>query len=85
MADRFENYGVGTTSPATRQYAITPTDGVDLDPRPRALFVLTDGDLVIRDELDAEITYPVTAGSLLPFRAVGIEATGTTATVAGWD
>lgn len=85
MADRFDSYGVGTTSPATRHYAITPTDGVDLDPRPRALFVLTDGDLVIRDELDTEITYAVTAGTILPFRAAGIESTGTTATVVGWD
>lgn len=72
-------------APASRHYVITPSDSEDLPVRPRALFVLADGNLVVRDELGVDITYPVTAGTLLTFRAVRILATGTTATVVGWD
>ncbi|KIC12852.1 hypothetical protein RA19_00120 [Leisingera sp. ANG-M1] len=74
----------GFESPARRQFTITPQDGQDLSTRPRVLRVLTDGDLSIRDEAGTIITYPVTAGETFGFSAVGIEATGTTATVVGW-
>lgn len=71
--------------PATRHYAITPNDGADLPVRPRALFVTVAGNVVIRDEEGVDVTYPVSVGDVLTFRAVRVLATGTTATVVGWD
>ncbi len=72
------------TAPADEHFAIAPADGVDLPVKPRAIYVLTAGNLRVRDRKNVSITYAVTAGQVLDFRAVGIEATGTTATVVGW-
>jgi hypothetical protein len=84
MADRFsDRQSSGLADPATRHYTITPANS-DLAIRPRALFVKVAGDLVIRDELGTDQTYPVNVGDVIPFRAVQIR-TGTTATVIGWD
>ena len=85
MADRFEGYTSALTSPGTRHYVITPSDTTDLDPKPRGIRVLVSGDVAIRDEKGVDITYPVTAGETMGFRAVRVLATGTTATVVGWD
>lgn len=82
--DPFANHRRGLESPVTHHMTITPQNGVDLPVRPRVLRVLTAGDLVLRDEAGTVITYAVEAGETLGFSAVGIEATGTTATVAGW-
>lgn len=83
MADRFEGMTSGASGPATRHYAITAADA-DLAVRPRALRVLTDGNLVLRDEMGTDITYAVTAGEVMAFRAVQVRA-ASTATVVGWD
>jgi hypothetical protein len=83
MADRFDETALNVFGPATRHYAITAADS-DLAVRPRALYVLTDGDLVLRDEQGTDITYPVTAGSVLTIRAIQVRA-ASTATVVGWD
>lgn len=83
-ADPFVQHKRQLDSPATDQFVITPQDGVDLPTRPRVLRVLTDGDLAIRDKAGTIIIYPVTAGETFGFSAVGVEATGTTATVVGW-
>ena len=86
MADEFEGYASGLTSPATRHTAITPSDSVDLDPRPRALRINVGGNIAIRDREGTDITYAVIAGEILPFRGVRVLATGTTATgIVGWD
>lgn len=82
--DPFHAYNRGLESPATRHVTITPQDGVDLPVRPKVLRVLTAGDLALRDEANTVITYPVAAGEVILLSAVGVEATGTTATVAGW-
>lgn len=82
--DPFSTYNRGLTSPATSHFNITPADGVDLPIRPRVLRVLTSGDLALRDAAGVVITYPVSTGETLMFSAVGVEDTGTTATVAGW-
>lgn len=74
----------GLESPATRHYPITPADGVDLAIRPRVIRALTEGNVAIRDANEVIIIYPVLAGDLIQFSAVGVEATGTTATVVGW-
>ena len=82
--DPFAHHRRGLESPATNHFAVTPQDGVDLPVRPRVLRVLSSGDLVLRDEAGTVITYTVEAGETFQFSAVGVEATGTTASVAGW-
>ena len=83
MADRFEGTSSGISGPATRHYAITPANS-DMAVRPRALYVTVSGDLVLRDEAGTDVTYAVTAGQVITFRALQVR-TGTTATVVGWD
>lgn len=84
QTDPFANFRRGLESPATSHFAITPQDGADLPLRPRVLRVVAGGDLAIRDAAGTVIVYPVASGETLVFSAAGIEATGTTATVAGW-
>lgn len=83
-SDPFATQSRGLTSPATEHFAIVPADGADLPLRPRVLRVLTSGDIAIRDAKGVVIVYPVVAGETLQFSAVGVEATGTSATVVGW-
>ncbi len=82
--DPFSQFTRGLESPGAQHFPIVPADGIDLPVRPRVLFILTTGDLAIRDSDDSILTYPVTSGQIVPFSAVGIEATGTTATAVGW-
>ena len=72
-------------APASRHYAITPSDSEDLGRRPRALFIATAGDVVVRDEEGVDVTYSLSAGDVFLFRPVRVLATGTTATVIGWE
>ncbi|TNC73704.1 spike base protein, RCAP_Rcc01079 family [Rubellimicrobium roseum] len=85
MSDNFQNHQRGLESPADRHQAITPSDTAPVVPRPRALWCQTAGDLAIEDRDGTRLTYAVAAGQILPFRAVRVLATGTTATVYGWD
>lgn len=82
--DPFTTHRRGLESPATHHLVITPQDGVDLPVRPRVLRVLAAGDLSLRDAAGTVITYAVSAGEVLGFSAVGVEASGTTASVVGW-
>jgi hypothetical protein len=82
--DHFSGYARGLESPGDQHFAIVPADGADLPVRPRVLYVLADGDLALRDSVGTVLIYPVVAGQILPFSAVGVEASGTTATVVGW-
>lgn len=84
MADPFSSHNPKLDSPAGRHFTITPSDSADLDVRPRAIVFQTDGNAVLRDEGGVDITYSRHAGDILPFRAVRVLATGTTATVVGW-
>ena len=81
--DPYLNHAVGRDSPGMRHALITPSDTTDIPIRPRALYVLAAGNLAIRDGAGVDQVYPVQPG-LLPFSAVRILATGTTATVVGW-
>lgn len=85
MADNFKNAGMGIIAPATRHFAITPSNTVDLANTPRALYCQTSGTVAVRDSAGVDVTYTVTAGQVLDFRAVRVLATGTTATVVGWE
>lgn len=71
-------------SPATRHFAITPSDATVLDPIPRAFKVTVAGNLALADADGTAITYPVLAGEIIPFRATKVMATNTTATVVAW-
>jgi hypothetical protein len=84
QTDPYANHSRGLTSPAISHFPITPADGVDLPTRPRVLKALTSGNVAVRDQAGVVIVYPVFAGDVLQFAPVGVEATGTTATVAGW-
>lgn len=80
----FKNFKKDLASPADQHFIITPVNGVDLPITPRVLKVLTTGNLSIRDKNGVIITYPVFAGDTFTFSALGVESTGTTATVVGW-
>jgi hypothetical protein len=85
MSDNFQNHQRGLESPADRHTAITPSDTSPVLPRPRALWCQTPGALALEDSTGTVLTYTVQQGQILPFRAVRVRATGTTATVIGWD
>lgn len=84
MTDQYRTYARGLESPAQQHFLIVPADGVDLPDRPRMLRVLTGGDLSMRDINGVVVTMTVLACETIYFSPVGIEATGTTATVVGW-
>jgi hypothetical protein len=85
MADSFLQVPKSMESPATRHYAITPSDTVDIPQRPRMIYILTTGNIAIRDELGTVLTYPVTAGQVMQFRGTRVMATNTTATAVAWE
>lgn len=73
--DRFD------TSSSSSFEAVTPSDSVDLDLRPRALYVGGAGDVVAVDVGGDAVTFVgVQAGSVLPIVCKRVNATGTTAT-----
>ncbi len=85
MSDNFKSHQRSLESPGDRHAAVVPSDTLPLDPRPRALWCQVDGDVVIEDRDGTVLTYTLVAGQVVPFRAVKVRATGTTATVYGWD
>ena len=81
MADAFSNSADAVSAPATRAVAVTPHDANPLDDVPKALFVGTGGNVTLRGSgggVDV-LFRNVAAGSVLPFRALYVRATGTTA------
>lgn len=85
MSDLFNTFPKTLESPADRHFPITPDDTTDLAIMPRAIRVGGAGTLVLRDREGQDITYSVTDGEVLLFRAVCVLATGTTATgIVGW-
>lgn len=81
MSDPFSGLVDGVSAPATRGVAVSPHDSNPLTDIPKALFVGSGGDLVVRGTNDAaDVTFRNLAdGSVLPFRAAFVRATGTTA------
>jgi hypothetical protein len=69
------------SNPASNALEVTPSDTVDLDNITNGLFITVDGDVVLQFADSGEVTLPVTAGMILPFRVKRVKATGTTATV----
>jgi hypothetical protein len=83
--DRFASYAKGLTSPGSCHWLITPNDSMPLDRKPRALYCAADGQVVIVDDEGRELVYTMAAGQVLDFRPYCIKATGTDATLYGWD
>lgn len=71
MADSLQNIPKSRSMQANRHAAITPADDTPLDPAPSALYVVTSGDLVLKDAAGTEITYPVSAGQPFPLQGEG--------------
>ena len=85
--DTFAEYPTSLTAPARDAAAVTPNDATDLPDLPRAIYVGQTGNLSIRMAGGQSVVLTsVQAGTFLPIRARGVNATGTTASaiVALW-
>ncbi|VVT00332.1 conserved hypothetical protein [Sphingomonas sp. EC-HK361] len=80
--DQFRNSADQVSAPARCAAAVVPNDAAALASVPKALFVGTAGTIVMRGVDDAaDVTWKnVASGTILPFRASHVRATGTTAT-----
>lgn len=85
QTDKFANYSRGLNSPATQQFTIAPQDAVDLPIRPRFMRVTQGGTLALRDDNGTVLTYQVLPGETVWFSPRGVEASGTSAEVVGWQ
>lgn len=66
--------------PAIGAVAVTPSDSVDLELVSRGLWVGTGGNLALEMQDGSSVTITnVADGTLLPFRVLRVNATGTTA------
>jgi len=81
MSDQFQNNADQVSAPATRAVSVTPHDSNALSDIPKALFVGTGGSITMRGVNGAadQVWKNVPSGSVLPFRAQYVRATGTTA------
>lgn len=81
MTDQFQNHGDQVSAPATHAAAVTPHDGNPLTGIPKAIYVGSGGDLTMRGVKGSadQLWKNVPSGTILPFRASHVRATGTTA------
>ncbi|MBY5974948.1 hypothetical protein KUV28_21525 [Ferrimonas balearica] len=80
MSDPFANTSPGMTDSGRYHDDVMPDDDTDLPVIPRALYVGTGGDIVIRDAAGRDrVRKNVAAGTEIAFRGVRVMATGTTA------
>jgi len=81
MADPFTGVLDSLTAPARRAVAIVPSDTDPLPDVPKALYVGTGGTIAMRGAGGTadQLWKNVQDGSVLPFRAQFVRATGTTA------
>lgn len=79
--DPFQLHGDAVANPSRAPFAVTPHDTDALPTIPKALYVGTAGDLVLRGAGGAaDVTFRnVGAGQVLDVRASHVRATGTTA------
>ena len=83
--DEFQSLTTGLSSPATKHFAIQPSDTADLPMLPRVVFCQTEGTIMIRDSEGVDLPYTMLAGDRLDFRGVRVLSTGTTGTYYGWS
>jgi hypothetical protein len=81
MGDQFSGYSDSASGPAIKAVAVVPHDANALPAIPKALFVGTGGTIAMRGAGGGadQIFKNVPDGSVLPFRAEYVRATGTTA------
>jgi hypothetical protein len=81
MTDQFTSVADSLTAPARRALALVPSDTQALADIPKALFVGTGGAIAMRGVGGSadQLWKNVQDGSILPFRAQYVRATGTTA------
>lgn len=81
MADSFANWADQVSAPATLAAAVVPSDTTALPDIPKGLYVGTGGALVMRGVGGGADTVwkNVASGTILPFRAQYVRATGTSA------
>jgi len=81
MADQFQFVADQVSAPATRGVAVVPHDTNPLADLPKALWVGTGGNLTLRGSGGSGdvVLKNVASGSVVPFRAQFLRATGTTA------
>jgi len=81
MADPFSSNADSVSAPATRAVAVAPHDTNALSDIPKALYVGTGGNVTMRGVAGTsdQLWKNVPAGSVLPFRAQYVRATGTSA------
>ena len=81
MADQFSNAADQVSAPATRAVAVAPHDSNPLSDIPKALYVGTGGDITMRgvNGNADQLWKSVASGTVLPFRAQYIRASGTSA------
>jgi hypothetical protein len=84
MSTEYSGYARPLPSMAHKHFAITPDDDADLPVRPLGLYCEEAGTVAVVDEDGTELSYTLEQGWELPFSAVRVKATGTTATVYGW-
>jgi hypothetical protein len=82
MSDAFAGAVDSASAPATSAATITPHDSNALPNIPKAIYVGGSGDIAMRgvNGVADQLWKSVPAGSILPFRAAYVRATGTTAT-----
>jgi hypothetical protein len=81
MADPFTSVADSATAPARLAVPVVPSDTLALPDIPKALFVGTGGAIAMRGIGGGadQVWKNVQDGSILPFRAQYVRATGTTA------
>ena len=81
MPDQFSNSADQVSAPATRAVAVVPHDANPLTDIPKALYVGSGGDIAMRgvNGTADQLWKNVAGGTVLPFRAQFVRATGTTA------
>lgn len=81
MTDQFQNVADQVSAPATRAVAVVPHDSNPLPDIPKALFVGSGGTVTMRGVAGTsdQVWKNVASGTVLPFRAQYVRATGTTA------
>lgn len=81
MADQFSGHNDAVSAPATRLVAVVPHDADGLADIPKALFIGTGGDVMLRGAGGGGdvLLKNVADGSIIPVRAACVRATGTSA------
>lgn len=68
MADTFESYARGLSSPATGAFSITPNDTLDFEQPPRGIYIGATGLITVTTLEGEDVQLYLIAGTILPLR-----------------